>query len=101
MVAPGVLEEVAVVPTTAIAYCLVASVETLWTAEEPLKRMTEPEATLLVEEANQASIPVIWTWKLAVESLAIVTVTAEPEMTHLLTRSEWVMDGAVPEEVKT
>jgi hypothetical protein len=101
MVASGVLEEAAVVPTTAIAYCLVASASTLWTADEPLKRTMEPAATLLVAEAAQADIPVIWTWKLAVESLAIVTVTEEPEISHLLTRSECVVDGAFPEEVKT
>jgi len=80
---------------------VVAVVATDWTAEEPEKRMIEPAATLLEAEANQASIPVIWTWKLAVESLAMVTVTEDEEMTHLLTRSEWVVDGALPEEVKT
>jgi hypothetical protein len=65
-----------------------------------VKEVTEP-VTLLVAEAAQASIPTIETWKLAEESLAMVKVTVDPEMTQLETRSEGTMVGRVPEEVKT
>jgi hypothetical protein len=65
-----------------------------------LKLVTVP-VTLLEVEANQASIPTIATWKLAVESEAIVTVTEDPEITQLDTRADGVVDGLVPDEVKT
>jgi len=92
------LEEAVVVPSMCIAYWLAVVESVDWSTM--VKEVTEP-VTLLEEEAAQASIPTIETWKLAELSLAMVKVTVDPETTQLLTRSEGTMVGRVPEEVKT